>query len=440
MKAGRVLIALMFVVGVVGILVNGAPIYSRFLYSSVLLALFAWVWTRWVTRGLTFERIAREFRANVGDVFEENYKLTNRGRLPAPWIEITNLSTLPFASGSRLFTLVMGKQLRSYTARTWLTRRGSYQLGPTRITTGDPFGLFTASKEFPSKDKLIVFPMIHEIPSFPTPQGLLTGGQVIRQKSVDITPHAAGVREYVHGDAMKRIHWPTSARRNRLMVKEFEQDPQAEIWIYLDSQKSAHYQKKHNEQQDMPFHNMLFVKRPKIHLPPSTLEYSVSIAASLSHYFLRQRRAVGYASAGQAFTVIPAERSERQEAKILETLAFVKADGNLSIAGLVSTQAALLPQGSSVILVTSTTRPDLLQAVDDLILHYLSPVVILLDAFTFGGPTGTATLLASLRERRVPLITVACDDNLPQVLSEISSNFKLQELRAWQTPVSLQST
>lgn len=435
MRTGRILIALLFIVGGVGVLVNGAAIYSRFIYSSILLTFIAWLWTRWTAGGVSFERSSRELRANVGDVFEETYKLNNRGRLPIAWVEIMNMSAIPFAAGSRLFTLVMGGQLRAYTARTWLTRRGSFKLGPTRITVGDPFGFFTVKKEFQPKETLIVFPMIHEIRSFPFPQGVLTGGQVIRQKSPDVTPHAAGVREYVHGDAMKRIHWPTSARRSRLMVKEFEQDPQAEIWICMDSQRVVHYQKKH-EQQEMPIHNLLLKRRPKIDLPPSTFEYSVSIAASLSHYFLGQRRAVGFASAGQAYTVLPAERSERQEAKILETLAFVKADGTLSLAGLVGMQSALLPRGSSMILITPSTRPDLLQSVDELVLRYLYPIVVLLDAQTFGGPSGAAGMLSALRERRVPAITIACDDDLSQALSQISSNINLQEMRAWQTPVS----
>jgi uncharacterized protein (DUF58 family) len=433
MKAGRTLIALMFLAGLIGVLVNGSAIYSRFLYISILLLVVAWAWTHWVASKFSLERTSRELRANVGDMFEENYRLTNQSALPAPWIEIVNKTRLPQASGSRLYTLVMGRQVRSYTARTWLTQRGSFQLGPTQVTTGDPFGLFTARRIFQPLDTLIVFPMIHEIQSFPSPYGLLPGGQVIRQKSSDITPHAAGIREYVHGDAMKRIHWPTSVRRNRLMVKEFEQDPQAEIWIYVDSHKNVHHQKPF-QQQDMEFQNTLFVRRPKLKLPPSTLEYSVSIAASLAHYYLRQRRAVGFASAGQTYTVLPAERSERQEAKILETLAFVEANGNLSIAGLVSTQASQLPQGSSVILITPTTRLDLLQAVDDLVLRYLSPIVVLLEADTFGGPGGTTILVNSLRERRVPVITVACDVDLPQALNEISSTFKLQELSAWRTP------
>ncbi|GAB1471779.1 DUF58 domain-containing protein [Chloroflexota bacterium] len=439
MKPGRILLALIFVIGTIGALVNGAPIYSRFVYSSLLFSLTAFIWTRWVMRKISFERTSRELRANVGDMFEEQYKLSNHGRLPALWMEVLNQSEIPFAAGSRLFTLVMAKQTRTYTARTWLTRRGRFELGPTRLTTGDPFGLFTASKIFKPLGSLTVFPMIHEIESFPSPRGLLTGGQVIRKKSSDITPHASGVREYVTGDAMKRIHWHTSARRGRLMVKEFEQDPQAEVWLYFDAQKSIHYQKRYDEQV-IPYQDMLLKRRPKIELPPATLEYSVSILASLANYFLRQRRAVGYASAGQSYHILRAERGERQEAKILETLAFVKADGKLSLAGLVATQAVLLPPGSSVILVTPTTHPDLLQAVDELLRRFLSPIVVLLDAKTFAGPAGTDELADSLRARRIPVITVACGEDLSSALSAIPFNFTFQENHAWQTPELSPST
>lgn len=138
MKAARILVALMFIIGGIGVFVNGAALYSRFLFVSILLVVFAWTWTRWVTSGLKLERTSRELRANVGDVFEESYKLQNATMLPAPWIEIANQTRIPYAAGSRLLTLVLGRQRRSYNARSWLTQRGSFQLGPTRITTGDP--------------------------------------------------------------------------------------------------------------------------------------------------------------------------------------------------------------------------------------------------------------------------------------------------------------
>jgi uncharacterized protein (DUF58 family) len=434
MNSGRIFIALLLLAGAAGALVTGADIYSRFLYLGVLLVVGSWVWTFWVARGLRLSRNARITRAKVGDFFEEHFEVVNGSRILAPWIEVFNRSRIPYASGSRLLTLMLGRQKRTYLARTWLTRRGAFALGPTRISTGDPFGLFRSSKEVSSTQTLIVLPMLFEIKSFSLPRGLLPGGQVIRRKSFDITPHAAGVREYAPGDAMKRIHWPTSVRRGQLMVKEFEQDPQAEVWLYLDSQRDVHYEKPQHREQE-PLESNFFGRRPDFRLPPSSLEYGVSITASLAHYFIAQRRAVGYASAGQTFTVHHAERSERQEGRILQTLAFVEADGELSIAALAAAQASQLPQGSTVILITPTVRTDVLLAVDDLKRRYLRPVVILLDSQTFGGMRGTDKLARSLRERRVPTCVIACDADLRQALSTLATDFSPQELRTWQNPM-----
>jgi len=439
MKAGRTFIAVLILVGLWGIVVSGATIYSRLLYLGILLSVGGWCWTFLLGRSLKFHRSARLQRASVGDIFDERFDIVNGSRFFAPWIEVANDSPLPFASGSRLLTLVNGRQKRNYLARTCLTRRGAFPLGPTRVSTGDPFGLFRWSRDILAEQTLVILPMIFEIKSFVFPPGLLPGGQVIRRKSSDVTPHASGVREYTHGDAMKRIHWPTSIRRNQLMVKEFEQDPQAEVWLFLDSQRNVHVQKPH-AQDEIPVDTMLFGRRPKFPLPPSTLEYSISVSASLAHYFLIQRRAVGYVSAGQAFTIHPAERSDRQEAKILETLAFVEADGELSIAALVAAQASQLPQGSSAILVTPSLRADLIVAVEDLQRRYLRPLVVLLDAYSFGGKSGSDKLARSLRERRVPVCVVSCNADLTQALSEFSSDFISQDLRAWQRPVLSQLT
>jgi uncharacterized protein (DUF58 family) len=434
MKSGRILVASLILVGLGGIVVSGSAIYSRFLYLGLLLLLGGFIWTHWVGRSLQLQRSSRVQRANVGDIFEESYDIVNRSRLLAPWIEVVNGSKLPFAAGSRILTLFAGRQKRHYLARTWLTRRGAFALGPTHISAGDPFGLFRFTKEIPSTQTLVVLPLLFEVKSFIFPPGLLPGGQVIRRKSSDVTPHAAGVREYIHGDSMKRIHWPMSIRRNQLIVKEFEQDPQAEVWLFLDAQKKVHAEKKH-EQMDVPVESMLFGRKPKFTLPPSTFEYAISIVASLSHYFLAQRRAVGFVSAGQAYTIHSAERSERQESKILETLAFMEPNGDLSLAALVSMQASQLPQGSSVILVTSNIRQDLLIAVDDLQKRYLRPIVVLLDSASFGGEEGTEKMTISLRERRVPVCVVACNADLSHTLSDFVSDVNPQDVHKWQKPV-----
>jgi len=221
MTAGRAFVLTILVIGGVGVFVDGAVFYARLFYSGLALVIFAGWLALTSLRGIRVERRARSLRATVGDVFEEHYEIINDSRGLKLWLEVANETTIPFARGSRILTLISPKQKRSYASRTWLTARGGFLLGPTRIRSGDPFGIFRVSKTFPAHESLVVLPMLFNVASFLSPPGLLPGGQVIRRKSPDVTPHAAGLREYAVGDPVKRIHWPTSIRRNQLMVKEF---------------------------------------------------------------------------------------------------------------------------------------------------------------------------------------------------------------------------
>jgi uncharacterized protein (DUF58 family) len=431
---GRIFVFLILAVGAAGTIVNGAVFYIRLLYLGSLLIIIAWVLRMISLNGIKVERQARSLRGSVGDIFEEHFEVSNASKLPKLWLEVTNESSVPNATGSRLVTLLRARQKRSYTARTWLTNRGGFLLGPTRITSGDPFGIFRVSRAFPASSTLMVLPMMFRVNQFLAPPGLLPGGKAIRRKSIDITPHAAGVREYVTGDPMKRIHWPTSVRRDQLMVKEFEQDPQAEVWLFLDTYKSVHVEKA-NEELVSPVDDLILLRRPKFTLPRSTLEYSISITASLAHYFLEQRRSVGLVtSLGRSYKVITAERSERQEAKILEELAFLQAESTFTLPSLVTAQMGQLPQGSSAILVTPMIWSELLLAVDSLQRRKLRSVVVLLMAQSFGSRTGNEDLAKSLEERNVPLCRVYCDADLSETLSSFATNTFSQDF-SWRRPV-----
>ena len=435
MTPGRILVILLLLVGGVGTAVTGGIVYVRLLYLSGLLILIAWLSSVFALRGIRVERQARSLRASVGDIFEEHFEISNTSQMPKLWLEVANESNMPFATGSRILTFLRAKQKRIYTARTWLTNRGGFPLGPTTITSGDPFGIFRVSKSFPATTSLMVLPMLFPLSEFLTPPGLLPGGKAIRRKSIDITPHAAGVREYATGDPMKRIHWPTSIRRGQLMVKEFEQDPQAEVWLFLDTHKNSHVAKTAETYETPPIDDLLLLRRRTVKLPPSTLEYSISITASLAHYFISQRRAVGLVSAlGRSFKVIPAERSERQEAKILEELAFLQAESTYTLPGLVTAQMGQLPQGSSAILVTPMIWPELLLGVDSLQRRNLRPVVVLLMSHSFGSRANNEDLAHSLNERKVPVCRVYCDADLATTLSSFAVNTFSQDM-SWRRPV-----
>lgn len=442
MRSVHILVALLFVVGLAGKLITGAAMYSRLLYLSIFIVLAALFLTRVGIMGLSVERRTRSKKASVGDVFDERFDVTNHSRFSALWVEVANQSNLPNAAGSRLLTRIGARQTLSYRSRSWLTRRGRFQLGPTTLTTGDIFGIFRATRRYPAAASIVVLPAFFEIEAFPYVPGLPQGGRVISRKAIDITPHASNVREYVPGDPLKRIHWPTTARRGQLMVKEFDLDPQTEIWLFLDIQSRVHAEKKNKEAQ-REFHpdEWLFGRRPEFHLPPSTLEYAVSISASLARFYIQQKRAVGLVAAGRAYTVIPAERSERQESKILETLAYLEADGDMPLAGVISMQAQQLPKGSGVVLISPSTRQDILTAVDDLQLRRLRPVVILLMAESFGGyKQGGQAIIDTLNNRGVPACPIYCDADLPQALAAFAQTAPTQEVQTSWRPQFTPST
>ncbi len=433
-QAGRVLLAIILIVGIIGVLVTGAVMYTRLVLAGVLVIGISWAWTYSSLYGIKVSRSARSLKASVGDVLEENFEVTNQTLIPRLWLEVANETPLPSASGSRLVTMLNGHQRRFYLARTWLVKRGAFALGPTVLRAGDPFGLFKTKREIPAAKSIIVLPMIFPITEFPSPPGLLPGGKAIRRKSMDVTPHASGVREYATGDPIKRIHWASTARRGRLMVKEFEQDPQAQVWLILDTQAGIHFENPHIQNVDW-LDGVIFRRKPTIEISPSTLEYGVTIAASLAHYYINKRKAVGLVSAGQVLTVISAERSDRQENKILETLAFVDDSGKVSLAGVVEAQAKFLPIGSSVILITPSVRQEVLLAVGELQRRNLHPIVILMMVDSFGGPRGSEKLVQSLLELNVPVCQVICGEDLSKTISAFAAQHITEELRTWQKPL-----
>jgi len=431
---GRVFVFLILGVGAVGTLVNGGAVYIRLLYLGGLLILVSALITALALRGIKVVRYARAMRGSVGDIFEEHFEIFNESRTPKLWLEVANESNIPHSTGSRVLTFIRPHQKRIYIARTWLTGRGGFVLGPTTVSSGDPFGIFRVSQKYPAQSSLVVLPMLFPIAEFATPPGLLPGGRAIRRKSIDITPHAAGVREYVPGDPMKRIHWPTSIRRDQLMVKEFEQDPQSEVWLFLDTHRGVHFSKQ-SDDSTPPVDDLFLLRRRQVKLPASSLEYAVSITASLAAYFLAQRRAVGLVTASHNnYTVISAERSERQEAKILEQLAFLQAESSYTLPSLVTAQLGQLPQGSSAILVTPMIWTELLMAVDSLQRRKLRPVVVLLMIESFGSRAGNEELAVQLLERNVPVCKIYCDADLSETLSKFSENTFVKDV-SWRQPV-----
>jgi uncharacterized protein (DUF58 family) len=288
-------------------------------------------------------------------------------------------------------------------------------LGPLRIVAGDPFGLFEMERKISATSRLVVYPATIPIPDFALPTGLLPGGDALRRRTHFITTNASGVREYVPGDSINRIHWRSTARRDRLMVKEFELDPLADIWLMMDGDRTVHvgdYEPSDAEAEKMPWES-------HVTLPPVTEEYVVTIAASLAQFFLERDRSVGLATNGQTDEVIQVDRGPRQLTKILETLAVVRAGGGMPFEQLLTIEGDHLPRGATVIAITPSTREGWLGAAQRLVRRGLRVIAVLVDPETFGGRPGMRVIASRLAMTGIPAYVVKKDDDLTAALGRV---------------------
>ena len=398
---------------------TGSEVYSRLSYLWGFLIAGNWLWSQLSLRGVTLQRIPRIRRAEMGQIFEERFDIYNPGTLPRLWLEVRDESRLPGSRGSHVVTLVGRRQRRSYLARSRLMQRGIFPLGPTVLASGDPFGMFPRERALKTDDRLMVYPLMLDVQSFPNPPGLLTGGESIRRRTNHVTPNAAGVREYGPGDSLNRIHWPTSVRRDKLMVKEFELDPMSDIWFFVDGERVVHHARPFSTD-DLAKTVFLHERLDEVELPPATEEYATSIAASLARFYLRRRRAVGLVASGRHSAVLPPDRGGRQLGKILESLALFKADGGLPISGLIEAQAQHITRGSTVVIVTPDVREELALSVDYMSRRGLRPIVVLVDAESFGGAPGTMLLGKTMQSFGVPVRTVANGDDIREALITVN--------------------
>lgn len=415
MTAGARIVIVLLIVSLLAGIISGVQLYFRLTYIWALLLIVSWVWSWHILRGVKMIRKARTTRAQVGQILEERIEVENPGRLPRLWLAVSDSSTLPGSQASRLFPLVEPRRGRTFLSRTRILSRGVFPLGPTTLESGDPFGIFPVERIYQASESLLVYPMLFELQDFPAPAGILSGGEALRRRTPQVTPNAAGVREYEPGDPLNRIHWVSTARRNRLITKEFELDPQSEVWIFLDAvrigQASLPFSWPKKTKEDLWKHKFEFS------LPPSTEEYGVCIAASIARYYLHLDRSLGFVSAGQSLTLIPPDRGGRQLAKILESLAILRAVGTLPLWGLIDIQAQHLARGSTIVVITHSVEEEVVLIVDFLSRRGLRPVIVLIDPASFNGPVGTEEIAEGLRLMKIPLRVVHNGDDLSKTLS-----------------------
>ncbi len=400
--------------------------YLAYVLGAVLIASF--LWTRLNKRGLEVRREVSPTQAQVGQTIRETIELRNLSWLRKLWLEVRDQSNLPGHHVGAVVSLPGGKAKR-WQVRTLCVHRGLYRLGPTVIVTGDPFGLFQSRKVLEGRGELLVFPPTVPLSRFGLPSGELPGGARTERRAYHSTPSAVGIREYLPGDPVNRIHWPASARSQMLMVKEFELDPTADLWIVLDLQESVHVSALDDDWDDEEYlgysgyrQPVSGAERPPLHeaiaLDPTTEEYSVAVAASLAAFFLGEGRSVGLIAWGQHRVTIPADRGGRQLMKVLRALAVLRAEGAEPLASVLDAEGRQFGRQDTVLVITPSVDEEWVGALQNRILHIAGAAAVLIEPGTFGGEGNALMMVSALTAINVSSYLVKRDDAIDAALSQ----------------------
>ena len=383
---------------VVSALANGFDLIFRLAYLIAGGIVGGFLWSRLSIAGMEVEARRNLGAAQIGQELEERFVVRNRSRLPKLAVELEDLSDMPDHHHRMIGDFAAG-QTRHWVARTECRRRGRFQLGPMALYGSDPFGVFRWERRIGPTETVVVYPRTVDLPDFALSGPEFTGEDRLRLRSPYLTPNASSVRDYVFGDSFSRIHWPTTARTRRLMVKEFDQEPGSRIWVALD------------------LHGAVQAGREE----ESTEEYGVTAAASVASKYLRLSRAVGLVAHGADSHLVPPDKGPRHLLRILEELASARAQGDIPLSELLVRQGQQLGHNSTLVIITPSSDPVWLATVEYLGRSGVRPVLIYLEAAGFAPGRDGSSMLPRLAASGFPLFVVRAGDRLEEALSTLRS-------------------
>lgn len=118
------------------------------------------------------------------------------------------------------------------------TRRGQFRLGPLRLVRQGFAGLVGTTQEHGRATTVTVVPRVLDVAAPPpgVRRGHIGADERVEHGGTDLV----GIREYVPGDDLRRLHWATSARTGTLMVREDADPSQPHLTVLLDDRPGTH--------------------------------------------------------------------------------------------------------------------------------------------------------------------------------------------------------
>lgn len=273
--------------------------------------------------------------------------------------------------------------------------RGRHGFEPVRLTIADPFGLAEARLTLEEEQALVVYPRLVELERlfFGGGAGPEHGRRLLLRRPVGFDLHS--VRDYQQGESLRRVHWPSTARRGSLMVKELEDSPRDEVAVLLDADPAS------------------VAGSP----PDSSFDVAVRAAGSILRAQVRigRRCVLLLNNAGREVQTVTSEGPEWQQA--LELLATVEPDARSPASDLLRSAETSAARSLELVVVTSRVERTLVDRLLERALTRRAVALVHVDPGSFvGAPRRPVPELLRLQAAGVPIAVVRQGDDLAAVL------------------------
>ncbi len=179
----------------------------------------------------------------AGDLLVVDIEAENRRRRGVTWALVVEDQVLRLSEREKkpvvaraLFPRLPAGQTQRQAYEGQLTGRGEYRLGPLKVSTRFPLGLIRRWFTVEQFDTLIVYPRCGAL----TPkwarrrQHALHGSRPVRRRQGVHEGEFHSLRDYRPGDSQRWVHWRTTARLGELTVRQFEQQDNYDLALFLD--------------------------------------------------------------------------------------------------------------------------------------------------------------------------------------------------------------
>ncbi|USQ81476.1 DUF58 domain-containing protein [Ornithinimicrobium faecis] len=236
---GQMFLALGAIVAVAGVVLGYRDV-TRIGLLLVILPLLALLLVRPTPPSLRVTRVVTPSRLHPDQQGLVEVQFTNVGTRPTPLFLAEE--QFDYALGDRPRFLLPrmvsgeGRKLR-YTVRS--RHRGAFPVGPITLRRRDPFGLTHVALQLPATVELLVLPHIWDLGSRRVAgQGRGTEGELPQMVSLHGEDDVS-IRQYRDGDELRRVHWPATAHRGEIMVRQEDRPARRRAVLLLDSRAGA---------------------------------------------------------------------------------------------------------------------------------------------------------------------------------------------------------